>query len=850
MTIPALPEKLTPVINYVVQGSENQFTFKFLVVNDDDMYVYQNGVQLPQRNYTITGINNDAGGEVIINTTLNPLSVGDVITLSRFTLPEQLTEFLRLGDFTAEAVNAEFTRIYQLLQEFRRDIKENESNSGKLQEQITENREDINNLGNLSSAAFKAVKPWSQGMIVTDRFQRYYFPNPTQGEPSYTWSAPFASIASPVVMGTSPIGDNNWQQWDASLLDIESRVVATFASVSDMILGITAGGVKVAIDKKRRIQTDGYYEPGDGGADTYITYEAGEIVAGYVQSTASAMLNAGCAGVFELKNGLIAVREYNQIINVRQMGFKPCATTYPSERIGWIPEVGAFDNASLFQNYDALINKMNGHVTLFTGTFAVGFTGYSQEQGDGNTCCRYSAKNGKLVGIVRPALIALPFADAMVIRTPISSDPDYSEKIEQLELDNFAVCGNWSQQTWAGPTGLEDPSKTPTSGWTSGKFVYDQNGFGTYAIKRLITNNSGVFNCAQDGMPSGSVDYFHHTNLACKWTGKGNNSNFTLGDGTCIDPEHSYANSSPSDDKPIYTLSSDGYSGVGCQNIDETVDGAGTLRLIRPKGRQETGRNALFSVIQGTKNPNVIIEKPKWEAKDKNVFTCSMKPNGGGSLVIDGGDLYKDGNGRLASIVNCALVSFKNKPYGHITNSDSGVIDISGTTTTVEGSYRENGATSLSILIKDAQFIDMHDVSANQIGMQNCGYAEIRNSDIKVPLRTESSSVSDWSYYNNRGAAHPEKRPNELIASVLKSGVAIPAGGTTDIVIAVAGAEIGDFVDAMSAPSSNTEQFTSSEARVTSPNTVTIRLFNPTQSDITIGSQTWSVVVRKRNVVI
>lgn len=220
MTIPALPEKLTPVINYVVQGSENQFTFKFLVVNDDDMYVYQNGVQIPQRNYTITGINNDAGGEVTINTTLNPLSIGDVITLSRFTLPEQLTEFLRLGDFTAEAVNAEFTRIYQLLQEFRRDISENESETGKLQEQISENREDIDKLGSLSAAAFKGVKEWKQGEQVTDRFQRYFYPNPTQGEPSYTWSAPLASNSNPITMGASPIGDDNWQTWDVSRLDL------------------------------------------------------------------------------------------------------------------------------------------------------------------------------------------------------------------------------------------------------------------------------------------------------------------------------------------------------------------------------------------------------------------------------------------------------------------------------------------------------------------------------------------------------------------------------------------------------------------------------------------------------
>lgn len=237
MTIPALPEKLTPVINYVVQGSENQFTFKFLVVNDDDMYVYQNGVQIPQRNYTITGINNDAGGEVTINTTLNPLSIGDVITLSRFTLPEQITEFLRLGDFTAEAVNAEFTRIYQLLQEFRRDISDSESSDRRLQEQISENREDIDKLGDLSAAAFKGVMEWKQGEQVTDRFQRYFYPNPTQGEPSYTWNAPLASDSNPITMGASPIGDNSWQQWDISEYQVKLISVLNYKSPDHMTAG-------------------------------------------------------------------------------------------------------------------------------------------------------------------------------------------------------------------------------------------------------------------------------------------------------------------------------------------------------------------------------------------------------------------------------------------------------------------------------------------------------------------------------------------------------------------------------------------------------------------------------------
>ena len=479
---------------------------------------------------------------------------------------------------------------------------------------------------------FQQPIPWEQGQTETAFNQLRTF-----GANLY-W-APSATSSNPISMGATPEGDDNWPlaptridkssilsglgkvnkgYWDENptlensnefvvyrntggcfgaittpypvdsvvhpdpntLVPSELYDVSKFATE-----GWTYGRVELSVGsfeqiKKQEvnpssvIKTAGYYLTGDGGGDTYIAYNKNDIVPEY-DVTAETLLNDDCAGVLEMDNSLIAVRQYNVNIDVRQMGFKPCKTTYSSDRLGWIPETGAFDNAPLFQKYDNLIDKMTANITTFSGTFAVGFTGFSKTAGDGNTCCRYSANNGKLIGLVRPAMIALPFSDAMVIRTPISSDPDYTDKIDQLELDNFVVCGNWSQQTWAGPTGLEDPSDNPLSGWVSGKKVYDQNGFGTYAIKRLITKNSGALYTGQDGMPSGSVDYFHHTNLLCKWTGKGSNSNFNLGDGTCIDPEHSYSNSAPSDDKPIYTLSSDGYSGVGCQNIDETAEVSG-----------------------------------------------------------------------------------------------------------------------------------------------------------------------------------------------------------------------------------------------------------------------------------
>lgn len=117
MTTPTLPENLVPTITYIVQATENVFAYKFYVVDSADFYLYLNGVEVSSNNYALTGVEDRNGGTATVNTSLTPLSPGDAVTLSRFTVPEQLTEFLRTGDFTANTVNSEYNRIYALLQE-------------------------------------------------------------------------------------------------------------------------------------------------------------------------------------------------------------------------------------------------------------------------------------------------------------------------------------------------------------------------------------------------------------------------------------------------------------------------------------------------------------------------------------------------------------------------------------------------------------------------------------------------------------------------------------------------------------------------------------------------------------
>lgn len=140
-----LPEELTPVVNYIAQTNQSVFSYKFYVVDAGDLFVYINGIELSRNAYSVSGVGNSAGGFVTINSSVS-LVQGDLVTLSRFTLPQQLTQFLRTGDFTADAVNAEFNRLYALMQEQRRDFFQLVDVVETQGEQVEKNKSDITSL--------------------------------------------------------------------------------------------------------------------------------------------------------------------------------------------------------------------------------------------------------------------------------------------------------------------------------------------------------------------------------------------------------------------------------------------------------------------------------------------------------------------------------------------------------------------------------------------------------------------------------------------------------------------------------------------------------------------------------
>lgn len=322
-----IPEKLEPIVNYVVQGTEHQFTFKFFVTRTEDLFVYVNNKLVDKNNYTVTGFDNPDGGYVDIIKNLQPLVKGDQVTLFRFTLPEQITEFIRLGDFTAVSVNAEFNRIYALMQELRRDAitkydddeqeveghihfeditfeytgkpsspvmlkdykatvsalqaedrrieSESKGRDNSLQQGILNNASDIQSLG-VRLGANLPILPWEKGDKAINPYQRYMF-TADKSSPAYgfTYNAPSASKRNPVVMGNTPVSDDDWHQWDLSTGKMRTDSASQIGYIydRDYTVGMTiADGAMAA---KLAIWSNGqFYSVGTDTRFTSVDFDA------------------------------------------------------------------------------------------------------------------------------------------------------------------------------------------------------------------------------------------------------------------------------------------------------------------------------------------------------------------------------------------------------------------------------------------------------------------------------------------------------------------------------------------------------------------------------------------------
>ena len=100
---------------YTATGGQTVFNYNFEIIATGDISVFKGDTRLAiSTDYTLTGVGNESGGTV---TLVVGATTGDIITIYRSTAQERLTDYQNSGDFLSDEVNADFDRIWAVIQE-------------------------------------------------------------------------------------------------------------------------------------------------------------------------------------------------------------------------------------------------------------------------------------------------------------------------------------------------------------------------------------------------------------------------------------------------------------------------------------------------------------------------------------------------------------------------------------------------------------------------------------------------------------------------------------------------------------------------------------------------------------
>lgn len=115
MTVPVQ----TPFTSSVANGVTTVFPYSFMIADEDDMRVVVDDV-VQTSGYTVTGIGNPAGGDVIFS-----VAPANGLKVLRYLDPllKRETDYQQFGDFLADTVNLDFDKIWLALQAINQNFK-------------------------------------------------------------------------------------------------------------------------------------------------------------------------------------------------------------------------------------------------------------------------------------------------------------------------------------------------------------------------------------------------------------------------------------------------------------------------------------------------------------------------------------------------------------------------------------------------------------------------------------------------------------------------------------------------------------------------------------------------------
>ncbi|MEM5429407.1 hypothetical protein [Cupriavidus oxalaticus] len=100
------------VFSYVANGSTSNFAYECYVIEAGDLAVYLDDVK-QAGGYTVTGVGNVSGGDVVFST--NPIAL-TVVRIERDVAIKRDTQYQILGDFRSPDVNNDYDRLWMVLQ--------------------------------------------------------------------------------------------------------------------------------------------------------------------------------------------------------------------------------------------------------------------------------------------------------------------------------------------------------------------------------------------------------------------------------------------------------------------------------------------------------------------------------------------------------------------------------------------------------------------------------------------------------------------------------------------------------------------------------------------------------------
>ncbi len=108
---------VAPLVRYLANGTQTEFSYPFPVFASEDIAVYLDGAPQPG-GFDVAGAGDTSGGTVTFD--IAP-QAGVVVTLERRLKLERMTDFIEGGDFSAQAINTELDMLAAGMQQLERD---------------------------------------------------------------------------------------------------------------------------------------------------------------------------------------------------------------------------------------------------------------------------------------------------------------------------------------------------------------------------------------------------------------------------------------------------------------------------------------------------------------------------------------------------------------------------------------------------------------------------------------------------------------------------------------------------------------------------------------------------------